>query len=228
MALPTPRDLLTSLLTTMSSLPAPSTTTPNNNHSNPLRTVPPNTQALLATLHVLFPSCLLPALDLLDRGLVAHVSLRGEDADQHQEKRRPDFYVVTSLASTMPRRGRAKSRDRATAANPKEHLVQLGAWNCSCPSFALDAFPPGRGGGEGNDAPPDDDGEGGEEAPPVHEGQVGGMSLDGTGKDGIGPDVPFCKHILACVLADRWPAMANKVVEKRVERAELARLVATI
>jgi hypothetical protein len=259
MTLPSPRDLLTSLLSTISSIPVPSPA-----EENPLPSAPPSAQPLLATLHVLFPSLLLPALDLLDRGLIARVSLTQPPAlvkpepeartidqahteheslptrssalpEQGEQVARqtdiaPTFYMATSLASTMRRRGRGKSRDR-DGDSTREYLVQLEAWNCSCPSFTFDAFPPPSrtaidGGAESEQQ--DDSGQavaagGREEA-----WSIGGLSLDGTGKVGFGPAVPCCKHILACVLADKWPAVGKNVVDKRVERAELAGLVARI
>jgi len=71
--LPTPRTLLASLLTTLSALPSPPQA-----HSKPeenaLKSLPATHKALFASLHVLLPqSILLPALDLLDRGLVTRL-----------------------------------------------------------------------------------------------------------------------------------------------------------
>lgn len=49
--------------------------------------------------------------------------------------------------------------------------------------------------------------------------EFGGMSCDGK----IGGQVPCCKHLLACVLVERWEAVLGRyVVEKRVEREEMA------
>ncbi|KAH0444590.1 ubiquitin carboxyl-terminal hydrolase family protein [Colletotrichum camelliae] len=67
---PTPRAVLTSLInslttTTLPPLPQPS--------SNPLKSLPQSQRPILVTLHVLFPSLVLPALDLLDRNLVTRV-----------------------------------------------------------------------------------------------------------------------------------------------------------
>lgn len=56
--------------------------------------------------------------------------------------------------------------------------------------------------------------------------EFGGLSTDG--KDGGADDrsVPCCKHLLACVLAERWEAVLGGYVEERlVSREEGAGLV---
>lgn len=68
----TPRAVLTSLINTLTS--APRDPPPNARTSeNALKSLPQSHRPLLVTLHVLFPSVVLPALDLLDRGLVTRV-----------------------------------------------------------------------------------------------------------------------------------------------------------
>lgn len=53
--------------------------------------------------------------------------------------------------------------------------------------------------------------------------EFGGLSADG--RDGAG-GVPCCKHLLACVLAERWDAVLGAYVEERlVTREESAGLV---
>ncbi|KXH33200.1 hypothetical protein CSIM01_07632 [Colletotrichum simmondsii] len=75
--LPTPRVVITNLINSLTSapLPPPGNTADNNaaDAANPLKTLPPPHRPLLVTLHVLFPSLVLPALDLLDRNLVTRV-----------------------------------------------------------------------------------------------------------------------------------------------------------
>ncbi|KAK1463627.1 hypothetical protein CCUS01_08315 [Colletotrichum cuscutae] len=72
--LPTPRVLITNLINSLTSapLPPPGNTAGSDaaDAANPLKTLPQSHRPLLVTLHVLFPSLLLPALDLLDRNLV--------------------------------------------------------------------------------------------------------------------------------------------------------------
>ncbi|KAK1688544.1 hypothetical protein BDP55DRAFT_726437 [Colletotrichum godetiae] len=81
--LPTPRILITNLINSLTSapLPPPANAGTNSNVAsitagdapNPLKTLPQSHRPLLVTLHVLFPSLVLPALDLLDRNLVTRV-----------------------------------------------------------------------------------------------------------------------------------------------------------
>ncbi|KAG7285326.1 hypothetical protein NEMBOFW57_009948 [Staphylotrichum longicolle] len=91
--LPSPRTLLTNLVNAIATIPLlPATPPPppddgddngritktrakESKVDNPLRRVPPSHRHLIVTLHVLFPGLVLPALDLLERGLVARVSL---------------------------------------------------------------------------------------------------------------------------------------------------------
>src|SRR5277367_4410738 len=72
--LPSPRDLLTSIFNSLPQTAAPPESgLPNNANSNPLKSLTATHRSLLVTLHVLFPSLLLQALDLLDRSLVTRV-----------------------------------------------------------------------------------------------------------------------------------------------------------
>lgn len=69
-----PRDLLTSLITSIHSNNAP-THPLATTISNPLHNAPDSVRTALLTLHVLFPHELLPALDLLDRNLITRLTL---------------------------------------------------------------------------------------------------------------------------------------------------------
>lgn len=61
----------------------------------------------------------------------------------------------------------------------------------------------------------------------IKEKSFGGLSFNGL-RDGDGePDgaVPCCKHLLACLLAERWEGVLGGFVkEKRVGREEMAGL----
>jgi len=297
--LPSQRELLTSIITSISriSLPAPGRPDRGNQQdevqserrpaegvlsTNPLRLVPPADRRLFTTLHVLFPSLLLPALDLLDRGLVVRVVLDrpggaseqnpdggnepaglfrgGTEADASaapalgseapMRKEAPSFFAVRSAPPSRPRRGYGGSTS-TTAGGGREYVVHLAAWNCTCAAFGFAAAgPPARptlaaaadggheGGGTGlqDDNPPADDGVDGD----VSGWQFGGLSLDGvpgTGvaegdtedEDDAGGGVPCCKHLLACVLADRWEAALGRyVVVRRASREEMAGIMADI
>lgn len=61
----------------------------------------------------------------------------------------------------------------------------------------------------------------------------GGMSLDtknhGGGEGADSPPPPLCKHLLACLLAERWnEALGRYVVERQVSKEEMAGIVAEI
>jgi len=46
------------------------------------------------------------------------------------------------------------------------------------------------------------------------------LSLDGRGREG---GVPVCKHLLACLLGERWgDVLGSYVKEKEVSREEMA------
>ncbi len=92
---------------TSTSTSTASTTTP----ANPLRRIPPDQRPLVATLHVLFPALLLPALDLLDRRHV--VRWEGERSEG------VPLYQVCGGGSDRP------------------YVVHLRAWHCTCAAFAL-------------------------------------------------------------------------------------------
>ncbi len=186
---------------------------------------------LLLTLHVIFPGMLLPAVDLLDRRLVARLSFaetassdtskrEQEDASAAEEpgNDKPEMihiYTVKSVASTLSRR----RRDAATAGPARTHVVHLDAWNCSCAGFALEAIP-----GDGDTE--DDEVHSGEEAIGEEGWIFGGMSLDGAAGR-WGEALPCCKHLLACLLADKWRDVLNVHVEdKTCTREEVAGIVA--
>lgn len=186
---------------------------------------------LLLTLHVIFPGMLLPAVDLLDRKLVTRMtfveaaaarpvsSSQGDDAaDEPAAPDTPEtisVYAVKSVYSTLSRR----RRDAATAGPPRTYLVHLDAWNCSCAGFALEAFPGGGGDVEGTGEALGENGNG-------EEGWTfGGMSRDDGGR--WGETLPCCKHLLACLLADKWRDVLNVHVEdKTCTREELAGIAA--
>ena len=272
--LPTPRTLLTTLLNAISTiplLPAPNTTHPSKpttnpspDNDNPLRRVPSSHRHLITTLHVLFPGLLLPALDLLERGLVARVGLLSPNSNSSSTNTGPEpgpehdygsstdanhrpsanreregqvrktaFYLVTSAsaaaaAAEKRRRGRGGGGDGETeeegsgVGGTGGYVVRLGAWQCSCAAFAFAAAVQGE------------VGEGGmmvcstrEEAVRAEAGwSFGGVSLDGLR---AGEGVPVCKHLMACLLAERWSAALGRyVVERRVGREEMAGIVADV
>ncbi|KAJ3520653.1 hypothetical protein NM208_g13622 [Fusarium decemcellulare] len=231
--LPSHRQLITALITSVSDI-APSSTSadalspsqpppPAQASTSPLQSIPPSQRPLLLTLHVLFPNNLLPALDLLDRGLVTRLvrsantgqdepvnlgEVRSQDLGaSHGVK--DDVFLVRSLATTLSR------RTRDFSLSSKGYMVHLNAWNCSCASFTLDAFPsrpiPAT---EQTQRPHPRDGEW----------SFGGVSLDARGDA-----PPCCKHLLACLLVDKWPGLLGRYAEERiVSRDEMAGIVAEV
>jgi hypothetical protein len=98
----------------------------------------------------------------------------------------------------------SQPRPRFSSAGPA-YAVRLEAWNCSCAAFAFVAFP---GTGSARDSRD-------ENALGNAGWVVGGRSL--------GRDVPVCKHLLACVLAERWEGVVGGYVkERKVGREEMA------
>lgn len=121
------------------------------------------------------------------------------------------FYRVRSAQS------QARSRYHAPAAGHADlpsgglvYTVRLKAWNCDCAAFAFAAFPP---------VYPPLESEDYEQNGAWEDGDVGGLSFNGRegGEDGI----PVCKHLLACLLAERWEGVLGTYVrEWRAGREE--------
>lgn len=322
-ALPSPRDLLTSLIANLSSIPLltndvqqyqqnsqrrGTTTSSSTTVTNPLKLIPPAYRPLLTTLHVLYPSTLLPALDLLDRRLVARVVLKQdehghhqhtlderqvqapvsglgedqqigiaeEDGDHnhnhgHEENTRGEdknhnpiptptptqtpqvlYHLVRSAQPQSNRRGHHHS----SSGQGQMHVVRLGSWNCTCAAFAFSAFPPLPSSSSSSSssfshifplsAPSSSSQsltistslDNGDQTIVTEEDkeeawEFGGLSIDGRGGGGGGPGseggdggVPCCKHLLACVLAEKWNTVLGGYMEERVVgREEAAGLV---
>ncbi|ORY64292.1 uncharacterized protein BCR38DRAFT_211414 [Pseudomassariella vexata] len=219
----TSRELLTSLLSILSQsvmIPTPASTTPP---TSSLKLLPPSARPVLSTLHVIYPSLILPALDLLDRHLVTRVlvldppSASDEAAQAQLDASAATFHLVRS--ARQRRRGRDSNREEI--AGPT-YVVRTVAWNCSCAAFAFSAFTSESNHGgyviQGKDDVISGTGlcETGWE--------FGGLSSDGQneklqgGKGSAG--VPCCKHLLACVLAERWGVLGQHVDERHVSKEE--------
>jgi hypothetical protein len=236
-SLPDPRTLLTTLFST---LPTQSEETPSSTTAPTFENLPPNAKPLLLTLHVLYPNELLPALDLLDRNLLTRFVVPEPDTrpptnEEEQQvnpspslspsasletpkrRQRTPLYYVRS--SQQARQYHTHSRHAQSHSDqPIQHYeVRPLAWNCSCPAFAFSAFPASSiGSASGN-----------EEDIEVHtrrnilieeegeECEFGGLSR--------GDSIPLCKHLLACVLVERWDVFSGYgVEEKEVSVEELA------
>jgi hypothetical protein len=284
-ALPSTRHLLTSLISTIAS----STKQQNQSEgtSNPLSSTPAtsqNTKSAFLTLHSLFPHDFLPALDLLDRGLVTRFVLAREPEveeppkenvaggenddtgdpenerqrtetlrDDNQTEQRPHSEPQANHAKSKRKRKettvyQVRSAQRTKTSSRSDHPtstttttgtsyeVRLEAWNCSCPAFAFAALPvePAENGhrndGIGGDG--DDAGYG----LTGHQSDTTATTVAHDGEDEIawlgfgcltrGKDVPVCKHLLACVVAERCQGFEQLVDEKKVGVEEVAGWVA--
>jgi hypothetical protein len=210
---------LTILLQSISSaLPSPQDLPESESESvvkvaNPLDNANISTSArnLLLTLHVLFPSQFLPALDILDRRLITrlvqHSTADDEIFTPATSKTSLAFHLVQSAASQQTA-GTSRFHDVIA---PQYYEVRLLAWNCSCPAFAFAAFPPGvedavdaRDNGDLNWLETDND--------------ELGLLLRKRARDSL----PVCKHLLACVLVERVEALSGFAEEKIVSREEIA------
>lgn len=205
-----------------------------------------NWRRQLLTLHVIFPSLLLPALDLLDRGLVSRLlvadesqkapetalppaatSVSPDDIHKHGETKNTDeqseghipdslqvsnhkdqicMYTVQSAVSTTSR------RKRHTPQTTKVYEVHLDAWSCSCGGFALDAY---------SHYDVTSSSEKVQNSPP--KGLFGNLGMDRmTSLE----DFPCCKHLLACLLAEKWRESPGGYVQDRyTTKEELAGII---
>ncbi|KAK3343716.1 hypothetical protein B0T25DRAFT_305096 [Lasiosphaeria hispida] len=249
-SLPAPRALLTSLIDAIAAIPldaeppAPPPRPGRDHHptgheessssssTNALRRVPFAHRHLIVTLHVLFPNQLLPALDLLDRGLVTRLVLDPPTGTPPPDRAPPpSFYYVHSAQSGSARR-RKRSGSASANGTGKAYTVRLAAWNCTCAAFAFAAFAAVAGPvaeGVASTSAMDLDGDvadGGRE-----EGgwSFGGMNFTGADSNAVDEAAPACKHLLACLLAERWSAALGRyVVERRVGRGGMAGIVADV
>lgn len=152
---------------------------------------------LLLTLHVLFPTQLLPALDLLDRRLLTRITLQNTEADQ-EDAISPQTYIAKSAV--------VKQRySKSTNTQPQTtYLVQVQAWNCSCASFAYESY--------GMDT--ETTSTTGQVAATDIEAAFGGTSVVCIAAQG--ETLPCCKHLLACLLTEKWPQVFTDNVEERL------------
>lgn len=166
----------------------------------------------------------------------------------------PNFFYLVRSAREPSRRGRrgAPAAEVLNEGAGPTYVVQTRAWNCSCAAFAFSAFPAesatpvyhisstsasalslsrryNAGSGRYEDE------KGARKDVTEEAWEFGGMSRDGldprpgdAGMVGTG-GVPCCKHLLACVLAERWrEVLGGYVTEWRAGKEEAAGLVAGI
>lgn len=229
--LPQSRAFITSLIQSLNT--SATTTTPP---SNPLKHASPAERSVLLTLHVIFPNELLSALDLLDRDLVTRLlplsttnetppiperaKQQAEDTNAEQESpallddsnnnlKVDNYYTNAVYYVRSAQQTTSNSRFRDPVASSTHYEVRTSSWSCSCPAFAFSAFPANASADE-NEANDEITTVEGEE----QQWMIGGLSL--------GKDVPICKHLLACVLAERGGLFEGYVKTRRVSVEELA------
>jgi hypothetical protein len=143
-----------------------------------------------------------------------------------EDGRRNVVYQVRS--SQAMRLGRFKSNHvpgneiTAVGIGSMVYTVRLEAWNCSCAAFTFAAFPGGGSGGGywGGKAwdSEDEDVMDRFEGSSQREWQFGGLGFDGmdlgNGEGGSG-NMPICKHLLACLLGERWEGVLGSYVMVR-------------
>ena len=194
-------------------------------------------RSILLTLHLLFPRELLPALDILDRGLVTKL-LVTPWTPVNAEAKLGAGLDENSNAVTIPYQGwevfyiqSASVSDKHNSRSPYRHQhvnrsttsthyeVCLDSWNCSCPAFSVSAFHSlgARDHLESEEQVTDSQGLETRNSGPRSDDKwrFGGLSTLETGR------VPSCKHILAAVLAKAAPKLFNDgYTEKVVSREE--------
>jgi hypothetical protein len=174
-----------------------------------LTNLPPHERQLLLTLHCLLPSTLLPALDLLDRGLVTRYTLASESPKPDQDTKpnatgtaKQRVYYVRSSPKTS---GGITSSKFSTSATSRCYEVRTRAWNCTCASFAFAACnAPQNSSSHSKDSSAE-------------------MSLWGALSLGDAAP-PVCKHLVACVLVEQCRLFERFVVEETVDRNRMAEL----
>jgi hypothetical protein len=153
----------------------------------------------------------------------------GTIAEESQGRTRASaapVYVVHSVRSAAAghhgRRGYGSKAGASTTdgrlGSGSAYLVRLTAWNCTCAAFAFAAFPTQP----RQEASEQQDEVNTQHAESESTWAFGGVSLD----DG---EIPCCKHLLVCLLVERWgTVLGSYIVERTVCREEMAGIIADI
>jgi hypothetical protein len=245
--LPSHRAFVTQLLNSIPSLQRRNVSA----ESSSLNNAPEAVKKRLLSLQVLFPNEFLPALDLLDRKLVTRFLIGVEEPPissdaptghnatisardmQLQDSESPNA-VINDIVPQLPhpmadtvhyvRSAQQRSSRFSTSYDSTvTYEVRLSAWNCTCPAFAFTAFPalhpepplptftPNPISSGDHDLQDED----ADAEWRTVEWMFGGVSL--------GEDMPpVCKHLLACVLAERCRGVFGECVEEKRVSVETA------
>ncbi|KAH0828533.1 hypothetical protein AYO21_07766 [Fonsecaea monophora] len=204
---------------------------------------------IFLTLHMLFPHELLPALDILDRGLVTKLVVNspvpvGDDPEDIPRQRRssaedrsllecsevnpqvqPDhrgwevFYVQSSTTADKQSSRPRYYHHGGHSSTVPLYEVRLETWNCTCPAFSVSVFQSLNLEHGRDSGVVDDD---------IDVGRTGPSKATAEYEYKFGGSVtiklartPSCKHIVAAFLAKAAPNIfANGVKETTVSREE--------
>ncbi|RMY94847.1 hypothetical protein D0861_01080 [Hortaea werneckii] len=217
--IPTPRQLTTKLVDSLPRSPDPGI-------GNPLHNAPESKDYLLS-LHVLFPNELLPALDLLDRGLVTRMYVQSEEhASQPNATQSPNEVTARTPVQSGPQcleatDGHGHAKDDHTGS----HNTCKGSGTYQVRSAQQSSS---RGGSsryrnaayehtsyyEGSQ---------------TDEGEFATQRASHAGRSGwvfggltLGQGMPVCKHLLACVLVEYSGTFSHCVYERSLSKEEMA------
>lgn len=241
------KHVLTSILNQLGTIGPPASlsgvlddaTTSNFSHQTILSILPDSSRqqakSVLVTLHFLFPHELLPALDLIDRRLVARLSVTPTSPDTRvgsspvlNSGSIDVFYVQSASSSSASSHGRF--RNVLSKAN-QYYEVRLDGWNCTCPAFAYSTLRLLMRDTKSRTHPKDESNHlrarlsrvshspGGSD---IESDENLGWAFGGsaTKEDAA---IPICKHLLAVALVNCAPGVFGAtVVHKNVSKDEMA------
>ncbi|KAK0306110.1 hypothetical protein LTR01_006458 [Friedmanniomyces endolithicus] len=239
--LPTARRFVSSSISALQKATVPS--------ANPL-TDEATCKELLLTLHVLFPNELLPALDLLDRGLVTSLrvsppgdsgerSTRGGDEASTETPQQHDQLPASDNNESGISRKRDATTEPSTRASPRTYYVRSAQQQQSSrntasryrnATYEQTTYYEVRLSAWSCSCPafafsafPATLSESNEKAPQSDLYREGKES-PGWSFGGLsqGTDLPICKHLLACALVEHSGMFADMVEERTVSLEEMA------
>ena len=211
-ALPSTRVLLTRIFNHLSTFPPSPTPTESHNHNydhepdRPL--LPPTTKPLLLALHSLLPHCLLPALDLLDRGLVERWIPQDLDPISPTTTNPSTWVYYITSKPTLPITSESTNpfRSNTSSSTPSTYTYEVrpSIWHCTCANFTLYAFASAA-------------------EPATVRDNIEEQADDKTawvwGSQYLSPShpsaIPVCKHLLAAVLAEQCSALFGAFVKEK-------------
>lgn len=139
----------------------------------------------------------------------------------------PLYYVTSSQQQQQQQQQNPPFTPRHNGAPPENqptpnHEVRPTAWNCSCPAFTFSAFP--------TDTYPTTPSSPSSHNPPAPRRQKKNVVSDDENEEetwefgglSVGVEIPMCKHLLACLMVERWKGFGEHVEVREVSIEELA------